>query len=145
MSAWVEPKTEKLALVNAKVALASFVGAKLHLFSNNFSPSEDSILADFTEVAYTGYAAQTVTWSAAFYDQNGEPVSSGGALLFIQTAVTVTGIAYGAYLTDTAGAVLLGAGRLDNAPFGFSGANVALELAIQVAAKNGVLTVVLGP
>lgn len=145
MSAWIEPKTEQLALVNAKVALASYVGAKLHLFSNNISPTPNNVLADFIECIFTGYAAASVTWSAAFYDQNGIAVSSGGALLFVQSAVTVGDNCYGAYLTDTAGAVLLGAARLDSPPFPFNAANKALELAMQLAAAGGVLIQVTGP
>lgn len=145
MSAWVEPKAEKLALVNAKVLLASFVGAKLHLYSNNYVPTPDSVLADFTECIFTGYAAKTVTWSPAFYDQNGIAVSSGGALLFIQSAATVGDSAWGAYLTDTAGATLLGSARLDAPPYNFAAANDALELALQVAADGGVLITVVGP
>ena len=131
MSAIVFPKSEGLVIVNAIVALAAFVGAKLHLFSNNITPTPSNVLADFTECVYSGYAAQTVTWSPAFYDINGVPVSSGGEVLFAQSGATGD-FCYGAFLTDSAGTHLLWAGNLDSPPFTFVNTGDTLPLVIKM-------------
>lgn len=41
-------------------------GMKMHLYVNNYTPLPSSVLGDFTEAAWPGYAAQTLSvWSAA--------------------------------------------------------------------------------
>jgi hypothetical protein len=136
----VFPVLEQLTVLNAMVTLAAWVGAKLHLFSNNLVPTENNLLADFTSCVFSGYAPQTVTWSAAFLDGAGNATSSGGELLFADTGATPD-VCYGFFLTDAANAVLLAAGSIDGAPFGFSASGITLPLTIKIGLGIGLTAV----
>jgi hypothetical protein len=134
----VYPKARPLADLNALVALAIYVGAKLHLYSNDLTPTPANVLADFTEVVASGVVAQTITWSPAFYDVNTLAVSSGGEKLYTQTGGTGD-VCYGVFLTDTAGAVLLWSARLDAPPFNFALAGDTLPLTIKMGLDFGLV------
>lgn len=144
MSALVVPKPQNLTDLDAKMALADYVGAKLHLFSNNVNPTPLNVLADFTEVIASGVVAEVVTWTAAFFDANGVAVSSTGQKLFIQTGAT-NDSCFGVYLTNGAGTKLLAAARLDVAPFNFVGIGTTLPLLLNAAQVGGNLIVPPGP
>lgn len=103
------PKAIKLDIVTGVIALADFVGAILHLSTTNFTPNQNTVLADFTEATFTGYAASSaVTWGAAHLEPNGNAVSVGSAKTFTQTGTTITEIVYSWYLVTALGAYLLG-------------------------------------
>lgn len=145
MSKIAIPRAQDLADLTAKILLADYVGAKLHLYSNDFTPSVDTILADFTECIYTGYAAIAVTWSAPFYDQNNIPVSSIGELLFVQTGIVATDNCFGVFLTNAAGAKLLWSARLDAPPFNFNRNGDALPITAQMGIDDGTVLQSVGP
>lgn len=87
------------------------------LFTNNVTPSRTTVVADLTEAAWTGYAAQILTsgnWTLfgvaghvgtiqaapqAFLNSSGAPVN-----------------AYGYFVTDSTGTILFAAARFDSAP-----------------------------
>lgn len=140
MSALVYPSAQALALVTGIVGAVPWSTAKIALFNNNFTPSKSSVLADFTPAVYSGYAPKSITWSAAFFDSNGVPVSSSGELLFQQAGATGDNV-YGAYITDAAGAVLLASGRLDLAPFLFVNNGDTLPLLLKYDLQAGILSV----
>jgi hypothetical protein len=139
MSQLVRPNAGTKALIEAIAALTDYVDAKMHLFSNDFTPNADTVLGDFTEVVATGVAPQTITWSDGFYDANGIPVVSTGEVLFLQTAITDTDVAFGVYVTNTAGDKLLWSARLDNAPFAFNEAGKALPVSGKMSVPGGVV------
>lgn len=132
------PIQQQIDDLTAKTALADYVGAELHLYSNDMTPDENSVLADFTECAYTGYAAEAITWSVPFIDENNVVTSSGGEKIFDQTGSAATDQCFGGFLTDTAGTTLLGAFRLDDPPFNFSGTGVALTVTIKLTMGGGI-------
>lgn len=139
MSLAVRPKAETLDLIGAVAALTDYVGAKCHLYSNDLTPNEDTVLGDFTEVVATGVTAKTVTWSDPFFDANGVPCVSTGELLFIQSGDTDTDVCYGVYITNTAGDKLLWSARLDTPPFAFDEEGRALPVAGKMSLPGGVL------
>jgi hypothetical protein len=140
MATLVQPRAQSLILINAVTALAAYVGAKLNLFSNNITPTPANVLADFTACIFSGYAPKTVTWSPGFFDANGVAVSSSGELLFQQSGATGD-FCYGAYLTDSAGAVLLASGVLDVAPFTFVNNGDTLPLLVKLDVDAGLLSI----
>lgn len=144
MSVTVTPKAQELLLMTAMTGLAAYTGAKLHLYKNNITPTVNTVLADFTEADYTGYAAQTVTWSPAYFDLARQAVSNGGLKLFTQTGATGNDI-FGCYLTDTAGTGLLWSSRLDDAPFSLVVNGDTLPIAVVMGLLSGIITVVPGP
>jgi hypothetical protein len=145
MSALYQPPAQQLTIVNAIVALTAYVGAKLHLFNNNIPVNPLPPIGSFIEPVFSGYSAKTVTWSAGFFDENGNAVSSAGESLFIQTGATGD-VCYGAFLTDSAGTLLLGAALLDPpVPFPFVNQNDALALSLKLGLNLGTLIRDLGP
>ena len=72
----------------------------LRLFSNNFTPSETSVLANFTECTGSGYLAATLAgadWSYTFDALNNAWVASATKVFTFTGALTI----WGAYCTDT--------------------------------------------
>lgn len=101
--------------------LAPAVSAnKVHLFVNPAVPSPQSVLGDFTEAAYTGYVALagTTGTQTTYID----PLTQDRTILIdpplggwyfpctVTPGAPVT--VYGYYVTDNAGAVLIGSGLL---------------------------------
>jgi len=86
-----------------------FDGAKVHLYANDFTPDDQSVIGDFVEATYTGYAPSTVVvWSAAGYAPNGRPTLPGGTKTFVSgSPLLIANTVYGYYVTDTAGTKLL--------------------------------------
>lgn len=119
----VAPVAQQISLLSAIIALAAYVGAKLHLSSTQINPTQQNVLADFTEVVFTGYSAQTLTWGAPFVDTDQNAYLLSSVANFLQTAITATDTAFSWYLTDSASAVLLACGALDGAPINFGAVN----------------------
>lgn len=130
------PKAGPLDMLALVIAGADFTAAKLHLFSNDITPNENTLLTDFVECVFTGYAAASLTWSAPFFDANGVPVSTPGEKLFVQTGATGD-TCYGGYITNTAGTKLLAAGRITDAPFPFVVSGNALPITVKVGLGIG--------
>jgi hypothetical protein len=85
----------------------------VHLYQNDFAPAPGTVLADFTEADYSGYAAQTVTpatWPV-FFQGISQVVAVGPGLVFTPTASTIANVIYGYYVTDSGGTRLLWAER----------------------------------
>lgn len=90
----------------------------LRLFSNNKTPTAADVVGDYTECTGSGYSAITLTgasWTIGTVDGHEEAD-------YAEQTFTITGAltVYGAYLTNTAGTVLIGAERFSDAPHVFS-------------------------
>lgn len=90
---------------------------KLHVFTNNITPSDNTVLSGVTEAAWTGYAAITLS--------SGSWVSLGvsghiGALAYPTVTFSNTSgspvTAYGWYITDNAVTMLIAVGLFDSSP-----------------------------
>ena len=92
----------------------ALVGVKVHLFSNNVTPTNADSLATYTEANFTGYAAATASgWSAA--GLTGHVASTtANPVTFTLTAGSQN--VYGYYLTDSTSGKLYAAERDPNAP-----------------------------
>jgi len=79
----------------------------LHLYSDNETPSVTSVVADFTEVNFTGYASITLTggsWTVS--SSTGTATADYAQQSFVMTS---GGDIYGYYITNAAGTILIGA------------------------------------
>jgi hypothetical protein len=97
-------------------ALAPWAGAIVHLFKNNFTPSPASVLADYMEADFSGYAASAaIVWNPAAFLPDGTAVVTGDAKVFGTTSpATILNTVYGWYATNAGGTVLLFGRRFDN-------------------------------
>lgn len=79
------------------------LGVTLKLFQNNLAVTRNTVLADFVECDFDGYAPQTPTWSAAF--QNGvEDVATTPVCTFTAGAgIAGPQLVYGYFFLDADG------------------------------------------
>jgi hypothetical protein len=88
-----------------------------HLFVNDVTPDRDTVLADFTEAAFTGYVEVTV--EAADFTIDGVSAHVGYIQAPPITFSNGSGVdqdAYGYYVTDVGDTEVLAAARFDAAP-----------------------------
>lgn len=88
-----------------------------HLFANNVTPDQSTVLGSLTEAAWTGYAPITVLASA--FTLTGVAAHVGGVTANVIAFTNTSGgdqSAYGYYVTDTANTVLIAVARFDSAP-----------------------------
>jgi len=109
----VVPNTGEKELLNR--AIKQIEGSKLKLYANDYTATNGSSVGNVTECAVSGYAAITLaagTWT----------VSTSAAITTANYAqqtfsLTTAGSAYGYYVTNSAGTILLWAERFTGAPY----------------------------
>lgn len=106
---------------------------RLRLFSNNITVADTTVIGDFTECTFTGYAAQAPAWSTPANVANVAQTLSG-TRTFTYSGVATTTV-YGYYLTDAAGTTLYG-GETFSSPVTLSTLIPSLLLAITYTQKT---------
>jgi len=90
----------------------------LHLFKNNFTPGFTTVLADFTESDFAGYAVVDVdpaNWPTPTSVANrAQSIYQPAPLIFTPSSGSQN--AYGYYLTDNSDSVVMLAERFNDAP-----------------------------
>jgi hypothetical protein len=130
------------------VALAAGLGTalatgKLHLYTAAANqPSRNSVIGDFTEAIFAGYAAAAVAaWSAAFADANGDGAVNMPSQNFSGPSSGAGQTLLGCYYTDTTSAHLLWAAAFDS-PLPLTAAIDMLIIGAQVTlGGSGTITV----
>lgn len=133
------PKSVKRALLTENLGVGAPLEAPtIRLFSNDFSPSENSVVGDFTECAFTGYAAVAgATWGTVGDDVDGSVYVSTDSAEFKSTGSAVQENAYGWYLTDAAGTALYAFQRFDE-PVYFADLGDVLTLVPKITLPWGI-------
>jgi hypothetical protein len=136
MATPVIPSSQLLTLagdLQADLALSN-----MHLYTAVVNPvGPRSVLADFTEAAFTGYAPAVLTaWGAPFLDPSGDGVTASPVGVFPGPSAGSGATILGAYVTDTANAVLNAAVVFDT-PIPLSGPHDSLSVMIQLAVGGG--------
>jgi hypothetical protein len=79
---------------------------KIHLYKTNVTPTTSSVVGDFTEADFPGYAAQDViTWGAASVAGHVATITAASNTFTRSTTGAAQNI-YGYYVTNAAGTVL---------------------------------------
>jgi len=87
-------------------AAANATKYKMHLYSNNFSPTTASVLANFTECTFAGYAAADCSnWTAPTVTSHVATIQAD-ANTFTRSTTGSSQNVYGYYITDQAGTTL---------------------------------------
>lgn len=85
---------------------------ELHLYKNDYTPVDDSELADFTEADFEGYASEALTnWVAAVTDANGRAFTHADSLTFTKGTGGVSNTVYGYYVVNASNSELVWAER----------------------------------
>jgi hypothetical protein len=85
----------------------------LHLYKNNFTPVEASVLGDFTEADFSGYATQAFGFTTAL-TVAGISYIVGSPLMWQQNGGGTSNTIYGYYVTDNSNTILLWAERFSS-------------------------------
>lgn len=82
-------------------------GAAIRLFKNDLTPINTTVLADFIQADFTGYAAQTLAgWAVAILDANNKGSSTATVNTWTCSGLAVPNTVYGVYIVSAAGALL---------------------------------------
>lgn len=116
---WVVSKAGRLRFLDflsGALAHGGLQGMMIHLFTNNVTPTVDSVLGDFTEPVDPSLAAQAaVTWASATLAPGDFGNTTATDLTWVNGSASTVPI-YGFFVTDpTDGAYQMSA-RLDSAP-----------------------------
>lgn len=78
----------------------------LHLFKNNVSISETTVIGDFTEADFSGYSSGAIAgWSAAVDNLDHRAISVAGTVTFTHGAGATNNNIYGYYVLTGSGAL----------------------------------------
>lgn len=102
--------------VTADAIATTLDACKVKLFQNNIVPGPNTILGDYTEATYSGYAAEAITWSDPTIADDGSIEVIGIVGEFRPTSSVVVNSIYGLLLVDTTGAILYAGARFDAPP-----------------------------
>lgn len=91
----------------------------LHLFMNNYTPVDGSILANFTEATFSGYAAITLTGSSWVITAGAPTLAAYALQNFLSDADQTVQYLYGYYLTR--GTDLVAGERFTDGPYAILG------------------------
>lgn len=92
------------------------LGGGIFLFKNDYTPDNDTILTDFTEADFTGYASQAIpaTWALTTVIA-GRAFTSNAPMVFLCTGGATPNNIYGYWITDGSGNLIF-AERFASAP-----------------------------
>lgn len=110
--------------------------AKLHLFKNNYTPIAGSLLADFTEADFTGYASVTLAGWTTPVIISGKSSTSANPVTFTTGTVGTGNTIYGYYVTDSTNTKLLFAERDANAPIAMNVTGYQYKVTVNFTEKS---------
>ncbi len=108
------PDVGEVLLLSYALNKVAPTDVKLRLYTNNYTPVEGSVIADFTEAVATGYAAIALAgadWTIA--TSAGVSTAEQPQKTFTLTAASTD---YGYYITNNSGSQVLWAERFSDAP-----------------------------
>lgn len=122
----------EILLLQYVTGLAASTDKVLHLFSNDVTPADSTVLGDLTEVTSSGYVPVTLASASWTTTQTGGVTT---AVYSIQTFTFSTdAVSYGYYITDTSNR-LLWLERYTNGPYTIpaDGGNISITNQISLA------------
>ena len=122
--ALVLPNAGEVVLMNYILNKAAPSDVRIHLYTNNITPAEDTVLIDLTEATESGYAPIALPnagWTVSTASDITTGVHSQVTFSFTENATL-----YGYYITDSTDTNLLWLESFDTGPFvlGSGGGNV---------------------
>lgn len=131
--ALVIPNVGEVVLLSNMLNKVAPQNTVLHLYSNNLTPDENTVIGDITEVTSTGYSAITLTSSSW-------TVATGGGVATASYAqqtynITTSATVFGYYITNTSGD-LLWLERFSAAPFQLPGSGGQILITTQISLNS---------
>lgn len=116
---------------------ATFAGIHLHLYKNNYTPVDATVLGDFTEANFDGYASEVPTFTIPAEVANKASMNDSSPRTFTHDGGAIANTVYGYYVTCDAGPVLMWAERF-SAPVSMSalGDSLSVQLYFTLNSEN---------
>lgn len=127
--------------VTADAIAGVLTANKVALFQSNTVPTPATVIGDYTQATYSGYALEAITWSAPTLADDGSVEVIGILGEFRPTSSVVQNTIYGLLLVDTTGLILYAAARFDDAPLPMNSVLDAIVPTIRVRITPGGLVV----
>lgn len=108
---------------------------KLYLFQNNFVPLDSSVLGDFTEATFSGYASQSISYTAASLVGDFAICADSAARTFTVGMGGVSNTIYGYYVVDQTTGLLVYAERF-SASINMNTVGATITLTVQVTLSS---------
>jgi hypothetical protein len=126
----------KAILTALQVTAAPLKNAEVHCYSNDVTPSSTSVLGDFTECVFDGYAlVVAATWGTPYQLPDGSGQMVANNCEFLCSGNTVLENVVGVYVTTPAAAALVYAERFA-APVPITGTGSGFVYVPTVNSKN---------
>ena len=125
MGAMIFPVAE--AILDLQNIANSHTGGEwnFHLYTNNFTPNNRTVLADFVEPVYAGYAPQPIAAAPASEGIDGTIYMEIYGVFFQMTNDAIPTTVWGFFLTDITTGALCGSGLFDDGPVALSNDQIA--------------------
>lgn len=139
MSFLVVPDEGEKALLNLlRGGGMAGVTVKLKLFKSNTTPTQATVLADFTEADFSGYNYATPSFGAATTDgSNKGVIQDSAARVFTHNGGGTANTVYGYYIEDTTNGKLLWAERFDaSQSVSANGDNISVTAKLTAQSEN---------
>lgn len=109
---------------------------RLHLFKSNTTPTTSTVIGDFTEADFPGYAAvDIITWAAATVAAHVATIAAALRTFTRSTTGAVQNI-YGYYVTNNANTILWWSERDPNAPIPLTNAGDSYTITPQLTDQD---------
>lgn len=112
--------TAELDLVTGKALTVHWKTAVVHVYQNNHTPAHGDVLGAYTEATWPGYASQALTpstWPASSISAHVASAQYAATITFERSSTGTAQSAYGIYVTDSGGTILLAAASFDGGPY----------------------------
>jgi hypothetical protein len=118
--------------INAEMASdsAAQVAYKIHLYQNNHAPAAADLVGAYTEATYDGYSSQTIGAGVTTPAAGGIGSIKYGPFTFLDLGAVTPNNIYGYYITDSTGAVLIGAELFGGGPYLFNANGVGIQVTV---------------
>ena len=134
--AFIMPDEGELWLLEEIQTAAILNGQNLRLFKNNITPSSISVIGDFTEADYSGYAGvTTVSFASATEVSNKAQITDAAARGFTHNGGGTANTVYGYYYESGSGKLILAEAFSSPVTMASFGDNVSVQLTVKL---NGV-------
>lgn len=99
--------TDSLVVAIQGVSDGQLGGGSIRLFTNDFVPGPNTVLADITEATFSGYAAVvTANWGQPFLNPQGFVEVDAPSAQFNHNGGAIVESVFGYYVTDAGGALV---------------------------------------
>jgi hypothetical protein len=140
MGAMIFPPVQKAYILDTLIT-AHGGSINMRLFTNDFTPTPLSVLADFVEPSYAGYGTDNFFYGPSIQGPDQSVYAPGfGTGIFQMANDLIPTSLFGYFFTDIGSGDLLFAGRFDDGPINFINVLQALYPAMRYAfAPRGIV------